>query len=100
MRLAAAAPELVASEDHAWIAWLGDRLTLLDSDSRRVLATAALPAAAQLAFLGRRLVALAPSAQGGATQLTVLALPTLETVAQGELEGRAQLLAATGSRLL
>src|SRR6266508_4185618 len=97
MRLTATAPELVASEDHAYVACVGDQLTLFDSESRRALATAALPAGAQLGFLGNRLLTVVP---GASTRLALLALPTLEPVAEAELEGRLRLLALTGSRAL
>jgi hypothetical protein len=98
MRLSPGVPELVASEDHAYVAMAGAELTLLDAATRATLSVVPLGTGAHVGFLGPRLLSLLPGE--GRTLVSAYALPSLELVAQLELDGRLVPLAFTSSRAL
>ena len=99
MRLSPGAPDLAASLGGAYVACADTHLTLYSAESHVELAKTPLPGTAQIGFLGSdRLLAVVPG--DGRTQLIGYALPSLETVAQLELEGRLVALAFVGTRAL
>src|SRR6476469_6452756 len=98
MRLRPGVPELVASEDHAYVAVAGEQLTLFDAAARTELASVPLGKGAQIAFLGDHLLTV--RADETHTTLQAFALPSLEQVSLLGLDGRRTLLASTPSRAL
>ena len=99
MRVQPGASDLVASLDGAFVACADNRLALYDTTARALVAEAPLDGEAEIGFVGAdRLLALV--AGDGRTLLVGYALPSLEPLAQLELEGRLKPLAFVGGRAL
>src|SRR5947209_6523134 len=101
MRLVPGAPELVSSEEQPYVVCASDHLTLYDAGSRQELASRPLPSglgAAQLGFIGERLLVIVPG--DGRTSLMAYALPSLEPIAQLELEERLRAVCFMPNRAL
>ena len=98
MRLSPGAPELVASLDGSTVVMaLPGRLFLYSPDGNQQATTTLPDGEPDVGFVGERLLCIV---RGEVTHILALALPSLEVVAELELEERLRLLACVGMRAL